>query len=110
MTRGGRSAESQGVCHIVCVNERQARKNAADRQAIVESLCDQLKKGAKRLVGNKGYRKFLRVEKDSVDTDEEKINRTSRPQVQGIVASGAGVPGYQAASGDPPDLSSEKQS
>lgn len=40
--------------YIVCVNSRQARKDAADRDAIVESLKEQLQRGAKGLVGNKG--------------------------------------------------------
>jgi hypothetical protein len=63
----------EGKRYIVCVNRRQARKDAADRQAIVDSLLQQLKKGAKSLVGNKGYRKYLKIEKDSVGIDEDKI-------------------------------------
>ena len=39
--------------YIICLNERQARKDAADRQTIIESLKKQLKKGPKALVGNK---------------------------------------------------------
>jgi len=40
--------------YIVCCNEDQARKDAADRKAIVESLKEKLKNGDKSLVGNKG--------------------------------------------------------
>jgi transposase len=47
--------------YIVCYNPDQARKDRADREAIVESLRDQLKRGDKSLVGNKGYRKFLKA-------------------------------------------------
>jgi len=36
--------------YIVCVNSRQARKDAADREAIIESLQEQLKKETKSLV------------------------------------------------------------
>jgi len=50
-----------GRRYIVCLNQRQARKDAADRQAILESLKQQLKKGPKALVGNKGYRKYLEM-------------------------------------------------
>ncbi|MBR9978871.1 MAG: transposase, partial [Bacteroidetes bacterium] len=42
--------------YIVCRNEEQVRKDCADRRAIIESLREQLKKGDKALVGNKGYR------------------------------------------------------
>jgi len=47
--------------YVVCYNEDQAKKDRADRQAIVESLQDQLQRGDKSLIGNKGYRKFLRL-------------------------------------------------
>ena len=62
-----------GKRYIVCVNLRQARKDTADRDLIVESLKQQLKKGAKTLVGNKGYRKYLKIEKDSVRIDPDKV-------------------------------------
>jgi len=44
---------------VVCFNEEQARKDRADRQAIVAGLKKQLSQGEKALVGNKGYRKYL---------------------------------------------------
>lgn len=64
--------------YIICLNERQARKDAVDRQAIIESLKKQLKKGPKALVGNKGYRKYLKVLKDSAQIDTAKIENESR--------------------------------
>jgi len=64
--------------YIVCVNSRQARKDAADREAIIESLKEQLKKGAKSLVGNKGYRRYLKIAKDSARIDMDKIKEESR--------------------------------
>ena len=67
-----------GQRYMVCLNERQARKDAADRQAIIESLEDQLKKGAKSLVGNKGYRKYLKLEKGSACIDMEKVEAEAR--------------------------------
>jgi hypothetical protein len=45
--------------YVVCLNEDQARKDAADREAIVAALREQLRSGAKSLVGNKGYRRYL---------------------------------------------------
>ena len=45
--------------YIVCHNEEQARKDEADRKAIVESLTDKLKGSDKALVGNKGDRQYL---------------------------------------------------
>jgi transposase len=64
--------------YIVCLNTRQARKEAADRQAIIDALKVQLKKGAKSLVGNKGYRRYLKMTKDSARIDTDKVKGESR--------------------------------
>jgi transposase len=45
--------------YVVCLNEDEARKDAADREAIVAALREQLRNGDKSLVGNKGYRRYL---------------------------------------------------
>jgi Transposase DDE domain len=47
---------------IVCLNEEERRKDAHDREAIVAHLKEQLRNGDKSLVGNKGYRRYLKVE------------------------------------------------
>jgi hypothetical protein len=65
--------------YIVCLNEEQRRKDAADRKAIVEHLREQLKRGDKDLIGNKGYRKYLQVgEGEHFAIDEEKIKEEAR--------------------------------
>ena len=48
--------------YIVCLNEEERRKDAHDREAIISHLKDQLRQGDKSLVGNKGYRRYLKVE------------------------------------------------
>src|SRR5512142_207564 len=45
--------------YVVCLNEYEARKDAADRETIVMALREQLRSGDKALVGNKGYRRYL---------------------------------------------------
>jgi transposase len=67
-----------GWRYIVCLNPRQARKDAQDRQAIVDSLQDKIKSGPKRLIGNKGYRKFLKIDRGSVNIDQDKVGYESR--------------------------------
>jgi len=47
--------------YIVCRNEQEAAKDAAERAAILASLERQLKKGDKALVSNTGYRRFLKT-------------------------------------------------
>ena len=48
--------------YVVCLNEEERRKDAHDREAILAHLKEQLRSGDKSLVGNKGYRRYLRVE------------------------------------------------
>jgi transposase len=64
--------------YIVCVNPRQARKDAMDRELILASLREQLKKGAKSLIGNKGYRRYLAIAKGAARIDEAKVQAEAR--------------------------------
>jgi hypothetical protein len=50
-----------GARYIVCRNHREAEKDAADRATILAKLEQQLKKGDKALVGNTGFRRFLKT-------------------------------------------------
>jgi hypothetical protein len=45
--------------YVVCLNADEACKDAADREAIVAAPREQLRRGDKSLVGNKGYRRYL---------------------------------------------------
>jgi hypothetical protein len=60
------AADNRDRRFVVCHNEEQATKDRADREAIVKALEDQLKHGAKSLVGNKGYRKYLACQGEKV--------------------------------------------
>jgi len=61
--------------YVVCRNADQARKDRQDRQAIVAHLREQLKQGDKSLVGNQGYRKYLKTAGAGrrFEIDEDKI-------------------------------------
>jgi hypothetical protein len=68
-----------GRRYIVCRNLDQMRKDAADRAAIVAALEQQLKKGDKSLVGNKGYRRFLaNPEGDGFSIDRAKVEQDAK--------------------------------
>ncbi len=51
---------AEGKRYIVCRNEAEAEKDAADRRAVVEALDRQLKRGDKALIGNSAFRRYLR--------------------------------------------------
>jgi transposase len=64
--------------YIVCLNSKQARKDARDRQAIIDSLEEKITTNPKSLIGNKGYRRYLTIERNSVSLNQDKIQRESR--------------------------------
>ncbi len=65
--------------YVVCVNEEEIAHDRAAREAIVAGLREQLRRGDKALVGNKGYRRYLTKEGDGrFAVDEAKIAEESR--------------------------------
>jgi transposase len=65
--------------YVVCVNEEEVEHDRAMRQAIVDGLRQQLHQGDKSLVGNKGHRRFLKVQGDGhFAVDEAKIEEEAR--------------------------------
>ena len=65
--------------YVVCLNEEERRKDAHDREAIVAHLKEQLRQGDKSLVGNKGYRRYLKVQGDHhFAIDEKQIKTEAR--------------------------------
>lgn len=74
-----REVSVDGRRYIVCLNEEERRKDAHDRAAIVEHLRRQLKQGDKSLVGNKGYRRFLKLEGEGhFAVDDDRITGEER--------------------------------
>jgi hypothetical protein len=71
VTLGGRR-------YIVCRNLAEAEKDAADREAIVASLRRALRHGDKALVGNRGYRRFLKAPEVGFAIDEARIAEDAR--------------------------------
>jgi transposase len=67
-----------GTRYIVCKNERQVRRDEADRNIIVESLKEKIAKAPASLISNKGYRGFLTITNKSVMLDEEKIKADAK--------------------------------
>ena len=131
MSKRGKEADFEaktvmlaGRRYIVCRNHQEAEKDAADRAAILAALERQLAKGDKALVGNTGFRRYLKTVSDqhfAIDPDkveEEKkfdgifVLRTntdlqparSHALLQAIVDRGANLPNRQAPARDPANL------
>jgi hypothetical protein len=56
---GDRGPDAKPRRYVVCFNAEEARRDAAARAAILDSLTTKLGAGDKALVGNAGYRRFL---------------------------------------------------
>jgi len=68
-----------GRRYIVCRNHQEAVKDAADRAAIVAALERQLARGDKALVGNTGYRRYLKtIRDDHFAIDPDKVEEDKR--------------------------------
>jgi transposase len=63
-----------GRRYIVCRNRQEAEKDAADRASIVAALQRQLAKGDKALIGNTGFRRYLKtISEQHFAIDPDKI-------------------------------------
>jgi transposase len=83
--------------YVVCVNTDQATKDAHDREAVVASLRDALGKGDKSLVGNKGYRKYLRAGGRQFAVDEDKIKEEARYDGKWVLTTNMDLPPREVA-------------
>ena len=68
----------EGRRYVVCLNEDQAAKDRHHREAIVAALRDALERGDKSLIGNKGYRRFVRAQGKRFSIDREKVEQETR--------------------------------
>ena len=83
--------------YVVCLNEDQATKDRHDREAVVAALRDALSKGDKSLVGNKGYRKYLRAGGKQFSVDEDKIKEEARYDGKWVLTTNMDIPPAEVA-------------
>ena len=68
-----------GRRYVVCRNPAEARKDAAEREDIVAGLRTALSRGDKTLVGNIGYRRYLKTPQGPhFEVDEDRIAGDAR--------------------------------
>ena len=86
-----------GSRYIVCFNERQARKDAADRLAILESLEEKIASSPQSLVGNKGYSKYLKVTRNTFRIDKKKVDDDRRFDGKWVLETNTNLPSAEVA-------------
>ena len=75
----GEDAEAPSRRTVVCRNPAQARKDAATREAILKKLHTKLERGGpKGLVGNRGFKRYLRAKGGVFEVDHDKIQSEER--------------------------------
>ncbi len=87
----------EGKRYIVCHNDDQAAKDALDREAILKSLQDKLKAGDKSLVGNKGYRRYLKTRGESFTIDDKKVAEDARYDGKWVLRTNTNLPAAEVA-------------
>ena len=87
----------EGRRYIVCHNPEEAAKDAADREAILRALADQLQHGATRLVGNRGFRRFLRIAKEAMTIDQAKVQAEARYDGKFVLRTNTTLPATEVA-------------
>lgn len=84
--------------YIVCRNPLEAKRDAADREALLTKLRATLAQhGPKAVVGNRGYARFLRIAKGSVTLDEAAIAREARLDGKFVLTTSTALPPAEVA-------------
>jgi hypothetical protein len=65
--------------YVICRNPVEAQKDAAVRETILQKLKQTVEKqGAKAVISNRGYARFLKLARGSITIDEEAVKRDAR--------------------------------
>jgi hypothetical protein len=92
-----KEVQIDGRRYIVCLNPNEAARDAQEREAIVKALEDELKQGARQLVGNRGYRRFLKIEKDAVTINKKKVVGEARYDGKFVLRTNTALPAGEVA-------------
>lgn len=84
--------------YIICLNEEEAIKDAAARAAMLKRLEEKLATGgAKSLVGNRGYARFVKMARGSVRIDEQAVAADARFDGKFVLKTNTELPAEEVA-------------
>ena len=86
-----------GRRYVICRNPEEAERDAAVRQAILESLEAKLRQGASSLVGNRGYRRFLKARGGGFEIDRDKATADARYDGKFVLRTNLDLPAEEVA-------------
>jgi len=84
--------------YIVCFNPEEAAKDRADREQIVATLEKKLASGGvKRLIPNRGYRRFLKVRAGQCTIDQQRVEEDARYDGKYVLRTTTDLPADEVA-------------
>ena len=86
-----------GRRYVVCHNPFEAEKDKADREAILAELEEKLRSGPKALIGNRGYRRYLKVDGGAVVIDREKLKEEEKFDGKFVLVTNTALPAAEVA-------------
>lgn len=92
-----KEVQTEGRRYVVCLNEDQAAKDRHDREAIVGALEAALKQGDKSLIGNKGFKRYVRASGEHFAIDTEKVKAEARYDGLWVLCTSTDLPAREVA-------------
>ena len=83
--------------YVLCYNPREAEREAVERGLILEALEEKLSQGPKALVGNRGFRRYLVLEKGAVRIDRGKVAEEARYDGKWVLRTNTDLPAWEVA-------------
>jgi Transposase DDE domain len=84
--------------YVVCMNPERAEKDRQDREAILEKLQAKLAAGGvKRLISNRGYRRFLKVTPGAASIDPARVKADEKYDGKYVLRTTADLPASEVA-------------
>jgi Transposase DDE domain len=84
--------------YVVCFNPEEAAKDRADREQILATLEQKLARGGvKRLIPNRGYRRFLKIRAGQCTIDQQRVEADARYDGKYVLRTTTDLPADEVA-------------
>jgi len=84
--------------YVICFNPDEATKDRADREATLAKIRSKLAKGGvKQLINNRGYKRYLHVERGGAALDETRIKEDQRYDGKYVLRTNTRLPADEVA-------------
>jgi transposase len=84
--------------YVICFNPEEAEKDRHDREAILEKIRSKLASGGvKRLINNRGYRRYLKIARAAVSIDDKVVEEEARYDGKYVLRTTTSLPADEVA-------------